>query len=357
MLQNGLVVEPVAGTNVLNISFTSSDPKFAATIANAYARAYIDFSIDLRTEPAKQYAAFFDDRAKELKAVLEKAKAALLETQRKQGIALTGQGQSDEVAKLSALTNQLASAVAERTQADVMARNSGRETSPDVQQSSSVQALRLTLTQLESKFSDTAAQFGTSHPQYQQLQQQINVTRQQLAAEIRRVSTTSSAVTQLTDQKISQLRAQIASQKERVLGLKGGVDDVESSLKDVEMAQRAYDTVVQRRAQVSLESRSDLATARVLTVATEPLAPSKPNVKLNILLGALGGAGLGTAIAFLLEFMDRRIRSEADLLSTDGPPVLLVMTDYRNNTKGLPQPLFGFLPAPGRTRAIEQNKG
>jgi chain length determinant protein EpsF len=343
MLQRGLVVEPAPGTNVLNITFTAADSRFAAVVANAYAQAYIDFSVDLRVEPAKQYAAWFDQRAKDLRADLDKARAKLLASQRENGVAAPGPAMDEELAKLTALNAQLANAMAENTDVAVRARSSGQETSPDVQQSGAVQNLKANLAKLEAEFADAGARFGPSHPQYQQLQQQVSIARQQLASEMRRVSGTSATITQATVQKVNELKALVAAQKERVLNLRSGRDDVEVLLKDVEMTQQAFDAVAQRRAQLSLESQSDQAGARILSTAVEPLAPSKPRIPINIMIGTLGGLALGAALACLLELMDRRIRSVGDLRVLEGIPVLVTLTDDHSGNRALPYAPPGFL--------------
>src|SRR3979490_27800 len=53
-LQKKLDVRPSRESNVIDISYRAGDPAFAAAVANAFAQAYIDASIELRTEPARQ---------------------------------------------------------------------------------------------------------------------------------------------------------------------------------------------------------------------------------------------------------------------------------------------------------------
>jgi capsular polysaccharide biosynthesis protein len=50
-----------------------------------------------------------------------------------------------------------------------------------------------------------------------------------------------------------------------------------------------------------------------LNPAIEPTFPSKPRVSLNIALGLFVGTLLGLAAIFLLEILDRRVRSDPDL--------------------------------------------
>src|SRR5205807_26768 len=62
-----LDVHPSRDSNVIGLSYTSTDPEFAANVANAFMQAYIDTSLELRLEPARQYNNFFDERAKRLR--------------------------------------------------------------------------------------------------------------------------------------------------------------------------------------------------------------------------------------------------------------------------------------------------
>ena len=55
-LRKQLDVVPSRESNVINIGFTGNDPAFAAAIANAFARAYIDVNLDLRVGPAREFA-------------------------------------------------------------------------------------------------------------------------------------------------------------------------------------------------------------------------------------------------------------------------------------------------------------
>lgn len=329
MMQRGLKVEPAPGTSVLNITFTASDANFAAVVANAYAQAYIDFGVELRVEPAKQYATWFDQRLKELRTDLEESKAKLLAAQRSSGMASDIRA-DDEILKLNSLQEQLSQATATRTDRAVRARMSGSESSPDVQQSLVVGALKGELAKLEAQFADVALNYGEGHPKHQQISKQLAVTRQQLAAEMRRVSSTSANETLAADQKIADLRLQIEAQKMRVFGMREGKDDIELMARDVETAQRAYDAVASRRSQLNLESQSEQASARILSVAVQPLAPSKPNVMMNILASIGVGLVAGAGLACALELLDRRVRSINDLTEIEGIPVLAILSDQQS---------------------------
>ena len=100
-LQLPLDVKPSRESNVISVSFKSPDPAKAAMVANAFVQAYMDVSLELRVDPAKQYSAFFDTRGKELRANVERAQAKLSAYQREKGVIIASDGQLDvETARL-----------------------------------------------------------------------------------------------------------------------------------------------------------------------------------------------------------------------------------------------------------------
>ncbi len=61
--------------------------------------------------------------------------------------------------------------------------------------------------------------------------------------------------------------------------------------------------------ETKIQEASQAKNVRILDKAIEPLYPVKPNKKLNLMLGALIGLGLGIGIAFLLEYFDDSLKS------------------------------------------------
>lgn len=118
------------------------------------------------------------------------------------------------------------------------------------------------------------------------------------------------------------LRQSVAEQKARVLQARKRYDSADTLQHEVDSAQRAYDAALQRHSQTSLEGRVDQANVSILSPAVPPVAPSSPNVLLNLVLGAVFGLTLGVGAALLREISDRRIRSARDVESELGFPVL-----------------------------------
>lgn len=345
MLQGGLSVEGGRGSSILNVSFSAADPKFAAAAANAFARAYIDLGVELKVGPAREYASFFDERQKALRADLEAAQGRLSEFQKKKGILITNERLDQETSRLASLEAALDAAIAQSAETSSRVRNTGTESSFDVQQSGVVQGLKAELARAETKLNEISTTYGPNHPTRIQLDAQIAELKEQLAREMRRVSAATSNVNRITSQKISELRALVDAQKKTVLSMRAERDEASVILKDLETAQRAYEQVAQRRAQLSTESQAEQATARILSPAVEPLKPAFPDVLKVMGIAVLAGLALGVGVAVGWEIVDRRIRSASDMESAQGVPVLGVLGSRPARTKLMP-----YLPraaAPG----------
>ena len=119
------------------------------------------------------------------------------------------------------------------------------------------------------------------------------------------------------------------------MGLRADRDQVAFVIRDVETAQRAYDTISSRVGQFILESQNNQANTRLLSAAVEPLQPSRPKVFVGILVSIVGGLGIGMLAALGWELLDRRVRDAEDLMVMVGVPVIGVL-----RPEGSKRPVF-----------------
>jgi chain length determinant protein EpsF len=319
MLRRGLLAEPLRGSNVIRLTFDGADPKFATAVVNTYAQAYLDLTIDLRVEPVRQYADWFDDRLKSLRDNVEIAQSALSKYQRDHGIVGNDQRADIESQRLDALLAQLVALQGENMAISSRQKTSGGELSPDVQASPVVQSLRGELNRAENKLTEVSVSLGPNHPQRVQLEGQVTELKQQINQEMARVSGSTGVAKTTAGLRESELRAVIATQKERVLALKAERDQVAVLSQDVEAAKRIYDSVLQRSNQLNLEKQTDQANVSILSPAIEPTDPYKPNLPKYIAGTLLGALGAAIASALGLEMLNRKVRVVQDIMIDDVP--------------------------------------
>ncbi len=341
LLQKKLDIKPSRESNVININFSGPEPQFAAAVANAFAQAYIDTSIELRVEPARQYSAWFEERQKGLRANLEQAQAKLSAYQQEKGIVVTDDRIMDnETARLNDLAAQLAAAQAQRADAASRQKSGTSELSLEVLQNPLIQNLKAEIARSESKLSELNANLGKNHPQVQQLEAQIKEQNQQLREEIGRISGGAAVATRFGAVKQEELKAAIEEQKKRVLAIKAERDQLAVLVNDVETARRAYEAVGQRMTQSNLEGQSQQTNVLVLSPAVEPTKHSRPRVFLNLLVAIFLGTLLGVGAALVAELGQRRIRSAEDLALALELPVLAEL----DSTQPRAKKKFGFWP-------------
>ncbi|MFY8117880.1 MAG: chain length determinant protein EpsF [Roseateles sp.] len=323
--QKELDVKPSRESSVINVSYSAADPRFAAALANAFVQAYIDTAVELRVDPAKQHSSFFDARAKEAREALEIAQGKLSAFQSENGVVMTDERMDIENQRLNELSTQLVmlqSLSAEATSRQAQATAGSADKLAEVTSNPVVSQLRADLSRQEARLQEISARLGDNNPQVVELKANINELRQRLDAEVKRLSAGVGISGNISRQREAQTRAELEAQRAKVLKMKQVRDEGALILRDVENAQRNYDTIMQRLSMTSIESQATSSNASLLSPAVAPLLHSSPKVLLNTVLALFVGLLLATGVALAAELRDRRVRDVADIEGLLGLPVI-----------------------------------
>ncbi|MEQ1882844.1 MAG: GNVR domain-containing protein, partial [Burkholderiales bacterium] len=198
---------------------------------------------------------------------------------------------------------------------------------PEVLASPVIQELKARLSVAEGKLNQAPNSIGTNHPEFQRLQSDVNTLRKRLIEEIDTVASVIGNNLRIVQSRERELRDAVATQKTRVLEANRHRDEFGILMKEVDNAQRAYQSAAQRRTETSLESRIDQSNVVVLNPAIAPAAPSFPKPLLMVAFSVAIGGILGIALALAREIGDRRVRGLADLAQAIGIPVWGVLED------------------------------
>jgi chain length determinant protein EpsF len=328
-IRERLEVNPSRQSNVIEVSFKTSDPLNAARMANAFVQAYLDISVDMRVDPAKQYSTFFDSRAQELRANVERAQARLSAYQREKGVVIASDGQLDvEAARLNELSSQLVAlqaVTADSSSRRLQAQSASADRLQEVVNNPALTGLRSDITRAEARLQELTSRLGDNHPQVIEARANIASLRTRLDAETRRVTGTFDVTNTINRQREAEIRSALEAQRARVLKLRSAREEGAVLIRDVESAQRSYDAVLARLSQTSLESHSTQTNAYVLTPAVPPNKPSSPKVVLNVALAIVIGLFLAIGAAIFLEIADRRIRTADEVSELVGLPLLGIL--------------------------------
>jgi polysaccharide biosynthesis transport protein len=327
LLQKNLLTEPGRGSNVIRVTYASSDARFSALMANAFVTAYLDAVQEMRLEPAKRYSSFFEDRSKDLRENVEKAQAKLSAFQREKGVIATDERQDIEIAKLNELQAQVLQVQAQAIEAT--SRQTQNQASADrtqeVLNSGIVTSIKSEIIRQDTKLIELTSRLGERHPQVIDTRSALADLRNKLDTEVGRVGGSVAVSTKITKQRENELKSALELQRAKVLRMKQTRDEIAVMQRDVEATQRAYDGVQLRFNQSSLESQNPQSSMSILNLAEIPNETKTQIFMKNAIKALLAALGLGLLAGFIRELFDKRIRSVEDIQTAINLPVLGIL--------------------------------
>jgi succinoglycan biosynthesis transport protein ExoP len=325
-----LTVKPSRDSDVIFIEAVSKSPQAAADIANAFADNYIVTSLELKVDPARRQAGWFDQQVNDLRAGMETAQRKLAAYQAEHGVIGADDNRLDvETARLTEIANHFVAAQAamydaetrQRQMNDALAKGRSDE-AVNVLQNPLLQNLKTELARSEAKFADVSQRYDHNHPQYMSAKAELDALRSKVAIEVGNANAAVARDAQIARQNMSDLQRSMEQQRKRILDLQHNQDELAVLKRDVESARTAYDSSLQRGGESRLESHLNNTNTAILNYAFPPMKPSSPRRLLNIALGLVLGALLAIGASLTAERFDRRVRSRDDLLEGAGIAVL-----------------------------------
>lgn len=357
-LQKQMDVKPSRESSVINVSYKATDPQFAAALANAFVQAYLQTTLELRVDPARQYSSFFDTRSKEARDALEVAQRKLSAYQKEKGIIASDERLDVETARLAELSSQavvLQSLASESSSRQMQSRGGQAERMQEVLSNPVISGLKVDLSRAEGRLQELSSRLGDNNPQVQEAKATIASLRSKIATEVQSVTGGVGVSNNINRQREADTRAALEVQRAKVLRLKAVRDEGAVLMRDVESAQRAFESITQRLTQTTLESQTTQSNINLLTAATPPLEPSSPRLVLNSLLAVFIGTMLAVGAALLFEIKDRRVRTVEDVTTALGLAVIGIMPrPTARRLGGITKPslaqqrMVGRLAAPGK---------
>jgi chain length determinant protein EpsF len=352
-LLRSLDAKTTRNSNIIRISYESTDPEIAAAVANAFAAAYVETSLELQVDPARRRASWFEQQVQQLRDELVAAQQRLAKYQSDHGVLGVDDARLDvENARMQEISNHLVTVQAAMVDADTrraqVAKSDQLDSMPDLQKSPLLQNLKSDLARAEAKLADLGERYDLNHPQYRSALAEVTALRNKVNSEIGVVRGSLVQNAAIAKRQVEETQAQLEEQKDRIIALKRQRDELTVLNRDVESAKQAYDAALQQTNQTRLESRVDRTNVAVLNPATPPVNPSSPRVLLNLVVALFAGTALATGLILMLEVCSRRVRSATDFMIFDDLPVLAELPPLSSATLRRKQ----RLPNPSR-RAIK----
>lgn len=320
----------VTQSNVLQAIYSAPEAERAARVANAFADAYLETLLELRTNPARNAAAWLDEQLAGLRRDLDTAQSRLTAFLRQHKLAGPDERYDLQGARVAALNDQSLRAREQAAQGNAreaaarqyLANGGDPYRLPEVADNVLIQRLRADLGAAESRLQELATQYGSNHPAYQRQESQTSALRERLDAETAKLLASLEHAARQNRQREATAVGQVASEREHQLAQRAALDEASVLRRNVESAARAYDLALQRAAVAQIDSRARSANVVRLSAAVPPRVPYSPRIYLNLAVSIVVGALLALSVALLLELRDRRVRAPSDLVLAVDLPLL-----------------------------------
>lgn len=327
-----LRAERVGYSSVIEVTFSSSSPERAAQITNAVANTYIADQLNAKFDANRQATSWLQERLRELGQQALTAEKAVNAFKLQNNIVAAG-GKLMDDQQVSELNSRLVAARALTSDAltrlnrfqttlrmsdsDVDGTGANLDASvSDTLTSTIITSLRQQYLEYSRREAEWSSRFGRDHLAVVNLRTRMRDIRKSIIEEVRRLSETARSDYEVAKQRQDEIEKQLA----QAVSQSRTTSSAESTMRELETSAKSYrslyESFLQRYMGAVQQETFPITEARVISPASPPLSKSKPKTKLVLALGLFGGLGLGIALGFLRDIMDRVFRTAAQVEST-----------------------------------------
>src|SRR6266478_3679024 len=342
-VKDNLRVTRLGRSYIEQIAYISLDRDKAATIANAFADAYIEDQLQAKFEATRRASAWLEQRIGELRQQASNAYREVQDFKSENSIIIGVDGKLASEVELDQLGIALAKARADTSQARakldrisrVLEQRSDKESfnipDPVVTDALSnpvITKLRQQFLDDQNKESEWSARYGADHTAARNLRAEMAALQRAIWDEISRIAESYKSELQIAKSQEESIDKRMIE----VFQKSGATRQSQVRLRELETAANTYrgiyETFLSRFTQSVQQQSFPSTEARVVTVASPPRGPSSPKVTLTIALAAICGLGLGIMSALAREQMNRQIHTRAQLEKLLGTSCLAVLPAF-----------------------------
>lgn len=321
-LLEDIVVESRDNSNLIDISYTFTEPSLAAQITNTLAQEYIRSVEDNLQQATESSEAWLLERLQIVNDDLKAAEQALQEFKERENI-IGSSEQNDGFAtqEVDIITGRLLEARQNRLSSESLyqqviateRRNGDLQGIAAIQADTIVQNIRTELVQLERRRSELAQRYGPQHRRMIELDSQISATNGNLDAQIQRVVAVIKSEYDLAKDSELFLKSSLGQSTNKVQSLGRKQYSLLGLEQDVRTQRDVYQAFLKRLNERRATGVSINENVRITDPAIAPRKPLPNKRKLFVLMLTFLTAMIGFIIAVLREFFDNTIGNDLDV--------------------------------------------
>lgn len=317
-----LSISPIRKTQMVNISFESTDPKLAALVANTVGEVYIESHMAAKMGITQKAAGWLSDRLSDLRIKLDDSESRL-QIYRQQENLVDIEGVVSLIQKeLEQTSAQLVQAKNEQNKLNSITRiidEYGRdniellESINEITSHRIIQDAKRDLSIVERKHSELSQVYGPKHPKMITVEAELETAQQGLSNRVKSLISgiekeqrTAAANVSALENELKRIRAeyQLLSAKE---------SEYRKIKREVDTNRNIYDTFLSRSKETEVTSDFNSAIARFTDRAFTPLEPVKPKKSMIVALAFVASFGFGIVLAFVFDALNDTVKSANDI--------------------------------------------
>jgi capsular exopolysaccharide synthesis family protein len=339
---SGVSVSGGTESEVLIVSYTSTDRKKAAELTNAFAEAYIDFGRESRISNVQQATSWLGRRIEELRKKTIASEEALREFQAREGLADSDKREKVISAKLATLTAELIKAQSRRGEAEtrymqvksILDRDNDYDSIAGTMSSVTVLEAHREKVNRERIVAELSERYGHKHPKMISAQAELQDATRRLKAEVIKAIDGERKKFELAVMQEQQFRNMIRQQQKEMSAVGGKAFELKQFEQEVEANRSLYETYLGRFKELDVADEYDGANAKIIDRAMVPATPFKPDRVRMVVVALVIGFGLGALIAFVREHLSNTFKTKEGIEEKLGLPVIGVLPRIKAASSG-----------------------
>jgi polysaccharide biosynthesis transport protein len=353
-----LQVKPVAGTRLIEITYSHSDPKIAAAVVNDLVEGLSDYGFQTRFNATSQASKWLSGQMTDLREQTDDLQAKVVKLQHDSGIfslggeimadgKTTGDSHTYNIAldRLQQATAALTQAQSNRIlkgavyravqsgDADLISGLAGNSTlnasSTGVASSLSlIQSLRLQQATLQGQFDELSAKFGPAYPKLDEVRANLNALDVAIKAETERVAQRAKNDVEVAQTIEDDARKIYGQERVQADNLNSKAMEYSIARQEADQSRSLYENLLSRLKEAGVLEGMRSSNFTIVDPARIPSKPAKPNVPLYLAASIVFGMFLGCGGAFVADLRDHRIYDFMDLESETGHVTFGVLPHY-----------------------------
>lgn len=358
-------------SNVIEVSFSSSNPKTAALVPNTLIEAYLDRRGGEKDRGLAGERKWLESVLLKLSDKVHESELALADYRQKSGLVseknpiLLEQEIRDTRARLAAARARTVEVTARLTQMQALALSPAQPASmtstsspATASETPGLQRLREHEVQLHGQLAAVSGSLGPNHPKTIQLEAQLrdldNEIRREGAGGLKAELAAAQAAEAALDRKVVELTRNFAQ-------VNGGDSRLQTLMAEAGADRQAYERYLALANEVLSNIGNRNPGGSLLSSADVPIKPSFPNKKIIVMAGVTIGAGAGMVLAAMIDLLRGGLRSEEQVEDALGVKCLGLVPRFkppnrrRLRATELPRVIRASSPLKPRDRFFRQS--